>query len=241
MPVAHNTEQFLERIEACRDLYLKHGGKDHEMIEKEMRELGYKDFHRRNLYRRFERGSCRPGWIETYGWNSLLRNADRGLPIEDKTETTKEHETAPNIAATTNPRSAIGDPLSNDFDEFKEWLKRVSPGMTWEWKHQVYIYKRLKRVTDGDCKRLMIFLPPRHGKSELVTVRYAAWRLKQDPSMRVIIGSYNQTLANNFSRGIKRVLCEDHELSRGEEEKGRAGEQTAPTKQHETTPIEKSR
>ncbi|MFN2501643.1 MAG: hypothetical protein ABR530_06490, partial [Pyrinomonadaceae bacterium] len=68
--------------------------------------------------------------------------------------------------------------------------------MKWTWKHQRYIYKRLKLVTSGQCKRLMIFLPPRHGKSELVTVRYTAWRMARDPKLNVILGSYNQRLAN---------------------------------------------
>ena len=35
------------------------------------------------------------------------------------------------------------------------WLKTVSPEMTWEWKHQIYIYKRLRRITEGKTKRLM--------------------------------------------------------------------------------------
>ena len=61
--------------------------------------------------------------------------------------------------------------------DFLSWLKRVSPEFMWDWKYQHYVYKKLKRVTDGLCKRLMIFMPPRHGKSELVTQRYAAWRL----------------------------------------------------------------
>lgn len=29
-------EQFAEKPEACREIYLKHGGKNHELIEKEM-------------------------------------------------------------------------------------------------------------------------------------------------------------------------------------------------------------
>ena len=78
--------------------------------------------------------------------------------------------------------------------------------MTWDWKYQKHIYKYLQRVTDGECKRLMIFLPPRHGKSELVTVRYAGWRLRQDPKMRVILASYNQKLADKFSRSVRRIL-----------------------------------
>lgn len=48
-------------------------------------------------------------------------------------------------------------------------------------------------------------MPPRHGKSEMVTFRYTAWRLSQDPSLNVIIGSYNQRLANKASRRILRI------------------------------------
>lgn len=54
----------------------------------------------------------------------------------------------------------------------------------------------------------MIFMPPRHGKSEMVTVRYTAWRLLLEPELRVIVGSYAQQLANRFSRSIKRVCDE---------------------------------
>jgi len=55
----------------------------------------------------------------------------------------------------------------------------------------------------------MIFLPPRHGKSELAAVRYPAWRLKRDPTLNIILASHSQRLANRFSRKIKRVLADD--------------------------------
>ena len=99
--------------------------------------------------------------------------------------------------------------VQEEFDNFQTWLERVSPGMTWTWKHQIVLYEHLKRITDGTNKRLMIFMPPRHGKSELVTVRYAAWRLRRDPKMKIILASYGQELANTFSRKIKNVICED--------------------------------
>jgi len=97
--------------------------------------------------------------------------------------------------------------------DFQTWLKTLPGVWSWDLEHQVQIYEQLKRLTDGDCRRLMIFMPPRHGKSELVTVRYSAWRLQRDPSMRIIVGSYNQNLADNFSRKIRTVLCE-HEANR---------------------------
>ncbi len=92
--------------------------------------------------------------------------------------------------------------------EFETWLKRVSPGMTWDWEHQKLLYEYLEAVTRGECPRLMIFMPPRHGKSETVTVRYTAWRMQQDPTLNVILGSYNQRLANRFSRKVRRVMAE---------------------------------
>jgi predicted phage terminase large subunit-like protein len=51
----------------------------------------------------------------------------------------------------------------------------------------------------------MLFVPPRHGKSEMVTVRYPVWRLERKPELRVIIGAYNQMLANTFSRKARRI------------------------------------
>ena len=88
---------------------------------------------------------------------------------------------------------------------FPEWLPTVTPQWTWDWKHQIYLYGKLQAVTDGTCKRLMIFLPPRHGKTECVTVRYPAYRLEANPKLAVILGSYNQNLANRFSRKVKRI------------------------------------
>lgn len=60
----------------------------------------------------------------------------------------------------------------------------------------------------------MLFVPPRHGKSEMVTVRYSAWWLERDPAQRVIIGAYNQTLANKFSRKVRKIARDRIELNR---------------------------
>jgi predicted phage terminase large subunit-like protein len=87
-----------------------------------------------------------------------------------------------------------------------DWLEEVTPAYNWRFKHLAYICKALDDVTTGKIKRLILSVPPRHGKSELVTVRYAAWRLEKDPATRIIIGSYSQFLANKFSRKIKRIV-----------------------------------
>lgn len=96
---------------------------------------------------------------------------------------------------------------------FDSWLHEVSPTFTWDWAHLAYIRRQLDRVTAGEVKRLMLFMPPRHGKSEQVTVRYPVWRLKCDPTLRVIVGAYNQTLVNRFSRKSRRLAQGQIELS----------------------------
>ena len=136
----------------------------------------------------------------------------------DSNVSSSEHSISSSLSpASLSPRLGVsavktsGQPLTADrsrLTDFKEWLKRSSPNMKWHWAYQKLIYDKLQQVSDGSCKRLMIFLPPRHGKSELVTVRYSAWRLLQDPSLNIILGSYNQRLANRFSRKV-RITWED--------------------------------
>jgi len=85
----------------------------------------------------------------------------------------------------------------------------------------------------------MIFLPPRHGKSELVTVRYTAWRMIEDAKVNIILGSYNQRLANRFSRKVQRIVNsstqeqEKEEIPQSGEEAKEEKDET--TKQHEET------
>ena len=98
--------------------------------------------------------------------------------------------------------------------EFQKWLRKTMPVWTWNWPHQRFLYDKLHRVTTGKCKRLMIFMPPRHAKSETVTTRYTAWRLERDTTLNIILGSYNQKLANRFSRRIRRIVEERVALSK---------------------------
>ena len=96
---------------------------------------------------------------------------------------------------------------------FGEWLREVTPAWSWDWAHLVYTREALHKVTTGEIMRLMICEPPRHGKSEMVTVRYPVWRLERDSTFRVILGAYNQTMANRFSRLARRIARERLDLS----------------------------
>jgi predicted phage terminase large subunit-like protein len=88
---------------------------------------------------------------------------------------------------------------------FRQFLERVTPAWTWSWRHLAYLQHQLDRVTDGEIKRLMIQMPPRHGKSETATIRYPIYRLNMDPELRVVVGAYNATLAGKFSRKARKI------------------------------------
>lgn len=89
---------------------------------------------------------------------------------------------------------------------FDLWLAEVSPTWTWHWPHLRFMRDQLADVTAGRLRFLMQFCPPRHGKTEQNTVRYAAYRIERDPATRVIIAAYNQGMAKKFSRKVHRLL-----------------------------------
>jgi predicted phage terminase large subunit-like protein len=61
----------------------------------------------------------------------------------------------------------------------------------------------LQRVADGELKRVMVFMPPRHGKSELVSRLFSAYYLYRHPEQFVGISSYAADLAYTFSRAMR--------------------------------------
>ena len=196
----------------CRRLFIENKGRNHTAIERAMRSLGHAKFHRRILYPR----AASPGWIQKYNWPTLLSEppaATGGPPHMSVPPAVAGGSTQPSDSQTTT--STIPDtPQSTPRNpHFPQWLSTVSNNMTWTWRHQQVIIDQLEKVTSGECKRLMIFLPPRHGKSELVTVRYTAWRMQQDPATNVILGSYNQRLADRFSRKVRKVISDAVALS----------------------------
>lgn len=98
-------------------------------------------------------------------------------------------------------------------NSFEDYLNVVSPEFQWDWKHLVYIRNHIRQIEDGRIKRLLISCPPRHGKSEMTTIRFPCYWLDKRPQDRVIIAAYNQFLANKFSRRIRRLVSERMVLS----------------------------
>lgn len=86
-----------------------------------------------------------------------------------------------------------------------DWLKVVTPAYKWSWRYLEYLQDKLTAVARGEIKRLMVMMPPRHGKSSLITVRFPVWMMERESNYRVIVAAYNQTLANKFSRVSRKI------------------------------------
>lgn len=72
--------------------------------------------------------------------------------------------------------------------------------------HIMLIANALERVERGECKRLMIFTAPRHGKSMLTSEFFPAWFLGRNPQKYLIHTSYSQDLVDDFGRKIRNQL-----------------------------------
>src|SRR5688572_19848582 len=75
-------------------------------------------------------------------------------------------------------------------------------------QHHEQIAAKLEAVERGEIDRLMIFMPPRHGKSELASKRFPAWCLGRKPTRQIIAASYNSDLANDFGRNVRNLVAE---------------------------------
>lgn len=86
-----------------------------------------------------------------------------------------------------------------------EFTRQTKPGYIIA-SHNKLIAERLDAVMRGEIKRLMIFTPPRHGKSELVSRRFPALYLGRFPAHSFIAASYGGELALDVGRDV-RNLC----------------------------------
>jgi hypothetical protein len=64
----------------------------------------------------------------------------------------------------------------------------------------------LEEVAAGRTKRLLITVPPRHGKSLCTAVGFVAWMLGHDPSMKIMVASYGSDLATKHARDFRAVV-----------------------------------
>ena len=93
--------------------------------------------------------------------------------------------------------------------------ERFLPFVTQMWpsfiagRHHAKMADAFERVARGECKRLIINMPPRHTKSEFASFLLPAWFLGKYPHKKVIQTSHTAELAVGFGRKVRNLVDTD--------------------------------
>jgi predicted phage terminase large subunit-like protein len=75
-------------------------------------------------------------------------------------------------------------------------------------RHLVLLADRLEALERREIRRLIIAMPPRHGKSRLCSQFFPSWALGRSPSQSIICASYGSELAEQNSRRTREMLTD---------------------------------
>lgn len=85
------------------------------------------------------------------------------------------------------------------------FTKYTKPDFHIGWHHRK-LGQFLERFVNKEIRRGMVFMPPRHGKSEKASRRTPAYILGRNPDARIIGTSYGADLASSINRDVQRII-----------------------------------
>jgi predicted phage terminase large subunit-like protein len=97
-------------------------------------------------------------------------------------------------------------------EKFIRFVEKVWPTFI-SGRHHKRMAEAFERVARGECKRLIINMPPRHTKSEFASYLLPAWFLGKFPGKKVIQSSNTGELAVGFGRKVRNLV--DSEVYKG--------------------------
>jgi len=76
-------------------------------------------------------------------------------------------------------------------------------------RHHRVLANLLMEIAEGKKDRICVNIPPRHGKSQLVSIYFPAWFLGNQPSKKVLMVSHTTDLAVDFGRKVRNIINSD--------------------------------
>ena len=107
------------------------------------------------------------------------------------------------LSSLSGVTSAVSGPA--DLPSFERFALGVYPFLELQPFHRAY-YRVLEAFAAGRVRRLIVTMPPQHGKSVGATTLLPAYVLGLDPDQRVAIASYSGALASKFNRRVQRII-----------------------------------
>lgn len=89
-----------------------------------------------------------------------------------------------------------------------EFTRYTMPDYVPVWFHRNYA-GILDYFIRGRVKKLIISVPPQHGKSELSTRRMPGLMFGQNPNLKIAVASYNATMARRFNRDVQKIIDDE--------------------------------
>lgn len=88
---------------------------------------------------------------------------------------------------------------------FTQFAQKLYPFLQIQEFHKVY-YRLLEQFARGKIRKLMVSMPPQHGKSVGASTLLPAYMLGLNPDTKIAIASYSASLANKFNRRVQRII-----------------------------------
>jgi len=93
-------------------------------------------------------------------------------------------------------------------EDFLSFVKKMWPAFIGG-KHHEIMADAFERVANGDLKRLIINMPPRHTKSEFASFLFPAWFLGRYPEKKIIQTAHTAELAVGFGRKVRNLIGQE--------------------------------
>ena len=90
-------------------------------------------------------------------------------------------------------------------DDLIEFCKKMQPDYK-VGKHHRVLADQLMAIAHGQKDRICVNIPPRHGKSQLVSIYFPAWFLGRYPDKKVLMVSHTTDLAVDFGRKVRNLI-----------------------------------
>jgi predicted phage terminase large subunit-like protein len=93
-------------------------------------------------------------------------------------------------------------------NDFMAYVKYVWPNFI-NGRHHEKMARAFEKVANGEVKRLIINMPPRHTKSEFASYLLPSWFLGRFPDKKIIQTSHTAELAVGFGRKVRNLVDSD--------------------------------
>lgn len=99
----------------------------------------------------------------------------------------------------------IPDDLDGARESFGEYYLSLNSSYQWADFQQEQMFPALERVERGECKRLAIFAPPGHSKSDSISA-FSSWYIGKHPEQSVMNLGYSSGLARDAGLKVSRIM-----------------------------------